>query len=147
MATSALPVLLGELEVHSEGVVTHYQLPFGLLPEEQINAALPQQLALSRQSHLLMIAQGYLSNQGDAWDWTQNTLERAIRDQMEPASTEQEAHTDALAELTAMPSTCSPNTVTPSTVTARLWSTTCSNSAKGCNSMSTISRAKPRAGC
>lgn len=54
----------------------------------------------SEQPHLLMIAQGYLSNQGDAWDWTQNTLERAIRDQMEPTSVEQEAHTDALAELT-----------------------------------------------
>jgi len=50
--------------------------------------------------HLLMIAQGYLSNQGDAWAWTQNTLERAIRDQMEPASLDTEVHTDALAELT-----------------------------------------------
>lgn len=50
--------------------------------------------------HLLMIAQGYLSNQGDAWAWTQNTLERAIRDQMEPSSLDADAHTDALAELT-----------------------------------------------
>ena len=50
--------------------------------------------------HLLMIAQGYLNNQGDAWDWTQNTLERAVRDEMEPASVEPEAHTDALVELT-----------------------------------------------
>ncbi len=51
--------------------------------------------------HLLMIAQGYLSNQGDAWDWTQNTLERAIRDEMAPAHSEQEQHSNALAELTA----------------------------------------------
>ena len=221
LATATTPVLLSELQVHSEGVVQHYQLPFGLLPEEQINSALPQQLALSRvrrgrqvglitdafvlepfiravlsncqartrlpcgtgelrfdcteqlaslalneesevrylsaeQSnssvvvggslvlklirrvnpgihpelemsayltaagfanispllgwvsrvddqgtpHLLMIAQGYLNNQGDAWDWTQNTLERAVRDEMEPASVEPEAHTDALVELT-----------------------------------------------
>ena len=49
--------------------------------------------------HLLMIAQGYLSNQGDAWDWTQNTLERAIRDEMAPAHSEQEQHANALAEL------------------------------------------------
>ncbi|NIF26616.1 maltose alpha-D-glucosyltransferase [Pantoea sp. Tr-811] len=220
--TATTPVLLSEIEVHSDGVATHYQLPFGLLPEEQINSALPQQLALSRvrrahqvglitdafvlepfiravlracqeeqrlpcgngqgelhfasnaqlaslglddesavrylsaeQSnssvvigdrvvlklirrvnpgihpelemsayltaagfanispllawvsrvddqatpHLLMIAQGYLSNQGDAWAWTQNTLERAIRDEMEPDSAEAQAHTDALAEL------------------------------------------------
>ncbi|WP_166361627.1 maltose alpha-D-glucosyltransferase [Pseudomonas akapageensis] len=49
--------------------------------------------------HLLMIAQGYLSNQGDAWDWTQNNLERAIRDEMAPARSEQEQHSNALAEL------------------------------------------------
>ncbi|MBO9548444.1 maltose alpha-D-glucosyltransferase [Pseudomonas sp.] len=220
--TATTPVLLSEIEVLSDGVATQYQLPFGLLPEEQINTALPQQLALSRvrrgrqvglitdafvlepfiravlracqdgmhlpcgngqgelrfactaqlaglelneesevrylsaeQSnssvvigdrvvlklirrvnpgihpelemsayltaagfanispllawvsrvdeqgapHLLMIAQGYLSNQGDAWAWTQNTLERAIRDEMEPTSVDAEAHTDALAEL------------------------------------------------
>ena len=221
--TTTTPVLLGEIEVLSEGMATRYQLPFGLLPEEQISTALPQQLALARvrrahqvglitdafvlepfiravlraceggmhlscgngegelrfestqqlaslalndessvrylsaeQSnssvvigdqvvlklirrvnpgvhpelemsayltaagfanispllawvsrvdeqgapHLLMIAQGYLSNQGDAWAWTQNTLERAIRDQMEPSSLDADAHTDALAELT-----------------------------------------------
>jgi len=221
LATTTTPVLLSELQVHSDGTVQHYQLPFGLLPEEQINSALPQQLALSRvrrgrqvglitdafvlepfiravlgncqsrtrlaygagelrfdcteqlatlaldeesevrylnaeqsnssvvvggslvlklirrvnagihpelemsayltaagfanispllgwvsrvddqgQPHLLMIAQGYLNNQGDAWEWTQNTLERAVRDEMEPASVEPEAHTDALVELT-----------------------------------------------
>lgn len=218
--TPSTPVLLSELEVLSDGVTSHYQLPFGLLPEEQIHSALPQQLALSRvrrgrqvglitdafvqesfvravlracqddtrlpssagelrfecteqlaglalgedsevrylsaeqsnssvvigervvlklirrvnpgihpelemsayltaagfanispllawvsrvdeqaQSHLLMIAQGYLSNQGDAWSWTQNTLERAIRDEMEPTQGSAEAHTDALSEL------------------------------------------------
>ncbi|MDT8923288.1 maltose alpha-D-glucosyltransferase [Pseudomonas taiwanensis] len=220
LATATTPVLLSEIEVRSEDTVTRYQLPFGLLPEEQITTALPQQLALSRvrrgrqvglitdafvlepfiravlrnceagtrlpctagelrfertdllaaaglseesqvrylgaeQSnssvvvadrvvlklirrvnagvhpelemsayltaagftnispllawvsrvdeqgtpHLLMIAQGYLSNQGDAWAWTQNTLERAIRDQMEPSSNTPDAHADALAEL------------------------------------------------
>ncbi|MGF6589835.1 maltose alpha-D-glucosyltransferase [Pseudomonas sp. 2835] len=51
------------------------------------------------QPHLLMIAQGYLSNQGDAWDWTQNNLERAIRDEMEPSSKDQDVHTDALQDL------------------------------------------------
>lgn len=218
--TSTYPVLLSEIEVSSGGQSSRYQLPFGLLAEDQISSALPQQLALARvrrgrqvglitdafslepfiraiiqglqagthlpsddgelqfepteqlahlglgddapvrylsaeQSnssvvvggslvlkmirrvsggihpelemsayltaagfanisallgavsrvdeqgvpHLLMIAQGYLSNQGDAWDWTQNNLERATRDEMAPAHSEQEQHSNALAEL------------------------------------------------
>ncbi|WP_213880141.1 maltose alpha-D-glucosyltransferase [Pseudomonas sp. dw_358] len=48
---------------------------------------------------LLMIAQGFLANQGDAWEWTQNNLERAIRDEMETAHSEQEQHYNALGEL------------------------------------------------
>ena len=216
------PVLLSEIEVDSAGQTHRYQLPFGLIGEDQLTSALPQQLALARvrrgrqvglitdgfvlesfiravldgfrdgtrltcdegelqfeateqlaalelgedapvrylsaeqsnssvvvggslvlklirrvnggihpelemsayltaanypnispllgwlnrvdaagQPHLLMIAQGYLSNQGDAWDWTQNTLERAIRDEMEPGSPAPQAHADALQELAA----------------------------------------------
>lgn len=41
------PVLLSELEVSGGGQSGRYQLPFGLLGEEQIGAALPQQLALA----------------------------------------------------------------------------------------------------
>ncbi|KAF1012207.1 MAG: Trehalose synthase/amylase TreS [Pseudomonas fluorescens] len=51
------------------------------------------------QDTLLMIAQGYLSNQGDAWGWTQNNLERAIRDELAEAISEQEQHYNALGEL------------------------------------------------
>ena len=51
------------------------------------------------QDNLLMIAQGYLSNQGDAWSWTQNSLERAIRDELAEAMSEQEQHYNALGEL------------------------------------------------
>ena len=51
------------------------------------------------QDNLLMIAQGYLSNQGDAWSWTQNNLERAIRDELAEAISEQEQHYNALGEL------------------------------------------------
>ncbi|MGH8451295.1 maltose alpha-D-glucosyltransferase [Pseudomonas sp.] len=51
------------------------------------------------QDNLLMIAQGYLSNQGDAWAWTQNNLERAIRDALAQAVSEQEQHYNALGEL------------------------------------------------
>ncbi|MCB2254018.1 maltose alpha-D-glucosyltransferase [Pseudomonas chlororaphis] len=214
------PVLLSELEVSGGGQSGRYQLPFGLLAEEQIGAALPQQLALARvrrgrqvglitdafalesfvrnvlqalqaqtvlpcgdgeirfqgsaqlaalgladdvevrylsaeqsnssvvvggslvlklirkvaagvhpelemsayltaagfqhispllgsvvrrdgqgEDSLLMIAQGYLSNQGDAWEWTQNNLERAIRDELADAMSEQDQHYNALGEL------------------------------------------------
>ena len=48
---------------------------------------------------LLMIAQGYLSNQGDAWTWTQNNLERGIRDEMADAVSEHGQHYNALGEL------------------------------------------------
>lgn len=214
------PVLLSEIEVTSSGQTSRYQLPFGLLGEDQFSSALPQQLALARvrrvrqvglitdafsldsfiravieglraetvltssdgeirfeptpqlpdlplgdqlqvrylaaeqsnssvvvgeslvlklirkvstgihpelemgayltaagyahispllgsvirrdaegQDNLLMIAQGYLSNQGDAWGWTQNNLERAIRDELAEAISEQEQHYNALGEL------------------------------------------------
>lgn len=51
------------------------------------------------QPHLLMIAQGYLSNQGDAWEWTQNNLERAVRDELSHGVSGQEQHYNALLEL------------------------------------------------
>ncbi|WP_260954771.1 maltose alpha-D-glucosyltransferase [Pseudomonas citri] len=214
------PVLLSEIDVTNAGQTLRYQLPFGLLAEDQVGAALPQQLALSRvrrgrqvglitdafslesfvravlhglqaatvlpcaegelrfepteglaalnlggepevrylsaeqsnssvvvggslvlklirkvasgvhpelemsayltaagfsnispllgavirrdaqgEEALLMIAQGYLSNQGDAWEWTQNNLERALRDELADAMSEQEQHYNALGEL------------------------------------------------
>ncbi|WPO97999.1 maltose alpha-D-glucosyltransferase [Pseudomonas sp. HR96] len=49
--------------------------------------------------NLLMIAQGFLANQGDAWEWTQNNLDRAIRDEMDTARSEQQQHYNALGEL------------------------------------------------
>ena len=214
------PVLLSEIDVTSGGQTSRYQLPFGFISEDQVGAALPQQLALSRvrrvrqvglitdafsldtfvhavlqgmqsntvvpssagdicfeptwelaklgltgesevrylsaeqsnssvvignclvlklirkiasgvhpelemsaylthagfrnispllgsvvrrdpagEETLLMIAQGYLSNQGDAWEWTQNNLERALRDELADAVSEQEQHYNALGEL------------------------------------------------
>ena len=51
------------------------------------------------QPHLLMIAQGYLNNQGDAWEWTQNNLERAVRDELAHGVSGQEQHYNALLEL------------------------------------------------
>ncbi|WP_397448304.1 maltose alpha-D-glucosyltransferase [Pseudomonas sp. NA-150] len=48
---------------------------------------------------LLMIAQGYLSNQGDAWEWTQNNLERAVRDELSHGRSDIDQHFNALLEL------------------------------------------------
>ncbi|MDY7560112.1 maltose alpha-D-glucosyltransferase [Pseudomonas sp. 10B1] len=51
------------------------------------------------QDNLLMIAQGYLSNQGDAWEWTQNNLERAVRDELARGRSDLDQHFNALLEL------------------------------------------------
>jgi len=49
------------------------------------------------QPHTLMVAQRYLDNQGDAWQWTLNTLDRAIRDALAGGTSNPEL--DALSEL------------------------------------------------
>ncbi|AYF86733.1 maltose alpha-D-glucosyltransferase [Pseudomonas sp. DY-1] len=49
------------------------------------------------QPHTLMVLQRYLDNQGDAWTWTLNNLDRAIRDCM--AGGEADSDQGALAEL------------------------------------------------
>lgn len=54
---------------------------------------------LQGQSHTLMILQGYVSNQGDAWQWTQDTLERAIRDELAGGLSVHENQYAALDEL------------------------------------------------
>jgi len=47
----------------------------------------------------LMILQGFIGNQGDAWQWTQNTLERALRDQLSAGTSSMDAQYPALVEL------------------------------------------------
>ncbi|MDH4557464.1 maltose alpha-D-glucosyltransferase [Pseudomonas sp. BN417] len=49
------------------------------------------------QPHTLMVLQRYLDNQGDAWTWTLNNLDRAIRDELAGGSAASDF--DALAEL------------------------------------------------
>lgn len=49
--------------------------------------------------HVLMLAQGFLHNQGDAWEWTQNGLERAIRDEIAGGSPDDETAYSAMEEL------------------------------------------------
>ncbi len=49
--------------------------------------------------HVLMLAQGFLHNQGDAWEWTQNGLERAIRDEIAGGAADAETAYSAMEEL------------------------------------------------
>jgi len=49
--------------------------------------------------YTLMILQGYVSNQGDAWQWTQNTLERALRDRLTAGTSSMDIQYPAMAEL------------------------------------------------
>lgn len=55
------------------------------------------------QPHTLMVVQRYLDNQGDAWQWTLNTLDRAIRDGLAGGTADPEL--DALDELAAFSTT------------------------------------------
>ncbi|WP_262927435.1 maltose alpha-D-glucosyltransferase [Phytohalomonas tamaricis] len=51
--------------------------------------------------HVLMVAQGYVDNQGDAWQWTLNTLERAIRDASTGGMSDMENEHSAMKSLNA----------------------------------------------
>src|SRR5690606_3485553 len=64
-----------------------------------------QRIDETGESHTLMILQGYVDSQGDAWQWTRDTLERAIRDQLAGGLSEQENQYTALAELQAFAGT------------------------------------------
>lgn len=55
--------------------------------------------AKSNESSVLMVLQGYLENQGDAWQWTLGTLQRAIRDALAGGVSQQENEYTALEEL------------------------------------------------
>ncbi|HSC68264.1 MAG TPA: maltose alpha-D-glucosyltransferase [Cellvibrio sp.] len=50
-------------------------------------------------SRTLMILQGYETNQGDAWQWAQNILERAFRDQTSGGSSSLDRQSPPLDEL------------------------------------------------
>ncbi len=58
-----------------------------------------QREAPDGESQVLMVLQGYLDNQGDAWAWTQSALQRAIRDELAGGMSEHENQFTALAEL------------------------------------------------
>jgi maltose alpha-D-glucosyltransferase/alpha-amylase len=51
------------------------------------------------RSYTLMILQAYISNQGDAWQWTQNTLERGLRDRLTAGTSSMDTQYPAMDEL------------------------------------------------
>ena len=90
--------------VHPEIEMGHF------LTEREFPAIAPllgqvQRIDETGESHTLMILQGYVDSQGDAWQWTRDTLERAIRDQLAGGLSEQENQYTALAELQAFAGT------------------------------------------
>ncbi len=51
------------------------------------------------KSYTLMILQAYISNQGNAWQWAQNTLERALRDRLTAGTSSMDIQYPAMDEL------------------------------------------------
>jgi maltose alpha-D-glucosyltransferase/alpha-amylase len=51
------------------------------------------------ETSTLMILQGFIGNQGDAWQWTQNTLQRALREQLSAGTSSMDMHYPAMMEL------------------------------------------------
>ncbi|WP_421684550.1 maltose alpha-D-glucosyltransferase [Stutzerimonas urumqiensis] len=85
----------------------HPELEMGAFLTEQgyanISAMLGQVSRFSKDGtpHALMVMQRYLDNQGDAWTWTLNTLDRAVRDEIAGGVSEVENQYSALDELEA----------------------------------------------
>lgn len=85
----------------------------GVHPEIEMNAYLSEhgfanvapllgevkRVDANEDQYTLMILQGYISNQGDAWQWTQNTLERALRDRLTAGTSSMDVQFPALEEL------------------------------------------------
>ncbi|MFO6042571.1 putative maltokinase, partial [Pseudomonas aeruginosa] len=87
-----LPGLHPEIEVG--GYLTRHGYP-GIAPL----LGEVRRVGADGEPHTLMILQGYLNNQGDAWNWTLDNLERAVRDEIFAASEALEGQYDSLAEL------------------------------------------------
>jgi maltose alpha-D-glucosyltransferase / alpha-amylase len=58
-----------------------------------------QRISPQGEVYALMVAQSYLDNQGDAWEWTQVILERAVRDQLAGGLSQLENQFTALEDL------------------------------------------------
>lgn len=85
----------------------------GIHPEVEINNYLAKQgfpnippllgevkqVSAQGEPTTLMILQGFISNQGDAWQWTQNNLQRALREQLTAGTSSMDMQYPALVDL------------------------------------------------
>lgn len=83
----------------------HPELEMGRFLTEQgfahISAMLGQVTRIDKNGthHALMVVQRFLDNQGDAWEWTLSTLDRAVRDEVAGGISLMENQYSALGEL------------------------------------------------
>src|SRR5690606_4899610 len=83
----------------------HQEIEMGaFLPARQFPPVAPPLGEVRRRQEVvklatLMFQQGYRNSLGDAWKWTRDTLERAVRDELAGGMSEQENQFLALAEL------------------------------------------------
>ncbi|MBS3803213.1 MAG: maltose alpha-D-glucosyltransferase [Oleiphilaceae bacterium] len=86
--------------IHPEAEIAHYLTAHDFKHVPPFYGDLARHEAGS-EPQTLMLAQGYIENQGDAWAWTRNTLERAIHHAVLGDTTEHEKAYGPFDELEA----------------------------------------------
>ncbi|MCP1366602.1 putative maltokinase, partial [Halomonas sp. BBD48] len=75
--------------LHPEAEIGHYLSEHGFEHVPPLYGEVARRNAAG-ESQTLMLVQGFIANQGDAWSWTRNALERAIREVGEESETSAE---------------------------------------------------------
>lgn len=71
-----------EAGLHPEAEIGHYLSGHGFANVPPLFGEVARR-NVDGESQTLMLVQGFIANQGDAWSWTRNALERAIREASE----------------------------------------------------------------
>ncbi|TDX25358.1 maltokinase [Modicisalibacter xianhensis] len=71
-----------EAGLHPEAEIGHYLSEHGFANVPPLYGEVARR-NVDGESQTLMLVQGFIANQGDAWSWTRNALERAIREASE----------------------------------------------------------------
>ncbi|MFD2438539.1 hypothetical protein [Modicisalibacter luteus] len=88
-----------ESGLHPEAEFGHYLSEHGFEHVPPLYGEVARRNA-DGESQTLMLVQGFIANQGDAWSWTRNALERAIREASEESeASAEEGGYSALDEL------------------------------------------------
>ncbi len=117
------PCCCSEIEVTGGGQTSRYQLPFGFIAEDQVGAALPQQLALSRVRRGPQV--GLITDAFSLESFIRAVLQGMQNSTVLP-SDGGEIRFEPTAELAKLGLTASPMCATcpPSNPTVRWWSAT-----------------------